>query len=330
MAQIPNSPVYTPGSPVYNPGPPVYDGPGKFAILVDACREIGVAVVRGHERRFCVAMEAIPAPYRSDLLSTRAFHLDGALGGMYPLATVAAHSGKHVFLERQILNRVGGGNANIATMDHAIARRPTPLFAAIMSNANTLETTIKVIQVLHGFGANLVSRNSEDMTPMMVAAAIGLDMSIIEVLHELARDGGAAYDDCLDINATRPAPAGGGQWTALDYMIDNYGPIGVPADLQTRMAALGALTGRQVRRRRVCRKAMRVLLLRRLVHARNKWLVERFKAAKARVDFAPGGTGADQAAASFAVAAAVPPQAPPPPPIDDSCDEPPAKRARTQ
>ena len=94
---------------------------------------------------------------------------------------------------------------------------------------------------------------------------------------------------------------------------------------------LGALTAKAIRRRRVCRLAIRVLLQYKLHRRAKQWLIERLAAAKARVDFAPGGAGADQAAASFAVAAAVPPQAPPPPPSsDDSCDEPPAKRARTQ
>ena len=79
----------------------------------------------------------------------------------------------------------------------------------------------------------------------------------------------------------------------------------------------------------------------RLVRVRRKlrlhayaveWFVSRYKAAKARVDFAPGGTGAQKAAASFAAAAAVGP------PAAESAGggggggsgEPPAKRARTR
>ena len=86
---------------------------------------------------------------------------------------------------------------------------------------------------------------------------------------------------------------------------------------------LGALRGKAVRRRKVM---WTVLYLR-----AAKCLLRKFAwahaIAQARVDFARGGAGADQAAASFAVAAAIPSQAPPPPPLDD--DEPPAKRGRT-
>ena len=62
---------------------------------------------------------------------------------------------------------------------------------------------------------------------------------------------------------------------------------------------LGALTGRAVRRRRVCRLAVRELLHRRAA----EWLLHKYAAAKARVDFAPGGAGAQLAAAEFTAAA---------------------------
>ena len=89
---------------------------------------------------------------------------------------------------------------------------------------------------------------------------------------------------------------------------------------------LGALRAKAVRRRRVCRLAIRVLLQYKLHRRAKQWLCERLAAAKARVDFAPGGAGAEQTADHFAETVA---QAePPPPPLDD--DEPPAKRARTQ
>ena len=79
----------------------------------------------------------------------------------------------------------------------------------------------------------------------------------------------------------------------------------------------------------MCRLAIRVLLQYKLHRRAKEWLVERLAAAKARVDFAPGGIGAEQTADHFAetVAAAEPP---PPPIDDDSCDEPPAKCARTK
>ena len=311
MAQNPN-PHGNNGraSPVYNPGPPVHDGPGELRVFFDACREIGSAAADGNERMFSVAMHAIPAQYRREMLQMRIFDLNGECWkGQYPLASVAAHFGHHVFLRRQILSRVGGMNANIrAIIDYDNndddPHSETPIFAASMSDDNTVESTIEVIRVLHLFGADLNQRDSDNYTPMMMAAAGGWDVSIIEVLHELAREGGTAVDDSVDINATAADEEGTGQWTALDRLIYHYAPLPVPADVQTRMAALGALTGRQVRRRRVCRKAMRVLLQRRLVRARNKWLVEEFKAAKARVDFAPGGTGAAAAAASWAAGVA--------------------------
>ena len=85
--------------------------------------------------------------------------------------------------------------------------------------------------------------------------------------------------------------------------------------------AMGVRIKRAVIRGRLVRPRRKFIL-----HARAVgWFVCRYKAAKARVDFAPGGTGALKAKASFEAAAAGDGGG-----GDDDNDEPPAKRARTQ
>ena len=86
---------------------------------------------------------------------------------------------------------------------------------------------------------------------------------------------------------------------------------------------LGALTGSVIRAR-----ATRARIRKFVLHARAVgWFVWRYKAAKARVDFAPGGTGAQKAAAEFAAAAATEAA------TDAAADDvppPPRKRQRTE
>ena len=82
---------------------------------------------------------------------------------------------------------------------------------------------------------------------------------------------------------------------------------------------LGALTYSEVRAR-----ATRARIRKFVLHARAVgWFVWRYKAAKARVDFAPGGTGAQKAAAEFASVAATEAA------TDDDVPQPPRKRQRT-
>jgi len=270
-----------------------------------AQRSLGHACRHGNAVKAQEAIDA-GADANADVFNWR----EGTLGGSATAAYVAA------------------GRGHIAVLDVLL---PAPVSAdPDKGNARTGATPCLVacandhpeaVAVLLEHGADPNSTDNEGATPCMMAVKYYDGAPALRALAE----GAARQDRALEVNAL-----GTGGWegkTALDIAL-NQNRAEAAAYLRDE---LGALRGKAVRRRRVCRLAIRVLLQYKLHRRAKQWLVERLAAAKARVDFAPGGAGADQAAASFAVAAAVPAQAPPPPPIDDdSCDEPPAKRARTE
>ena len=197
----------------------------------------------------------------------------------------------------------------------------TPCHIACESNNPGAVTLL----LAHGADPNFVDEYG--WTPCMSAAAHGSTAS----LRALAAGAAVQEGRALDVNAVHEDDGR----TALDIALSgdvSYWPEEedqARSDLEEAAACLrdelGALTGRVVRRRRVCRAAVRELLHRRAA----EWLLHKYAAAKARVDFAPGGAGAQKAAAEFASVAASEAAQPPAGAGAGAGDERPRKRART-
>ena len=169
------------------------------------------------------------------------------------------------------------------------------------------------VALLLARGADPNIDDDDGYTPCMLAARNGHTACI------RALAGGAALQEgrALELNAV----VTGGEFehflgmTALDLAVVQYEEEAA-ACLRDE---LGALTNSEVRAR-----ATRARIRKFVLHARAVgWFVWRYKAAKARVDFAPGGTGAQKAAAEFASVAAKEAAA-------DDVPPPPRKRQRTE
>ena len=228
---------------------------------------------------------------------------DGTMGGTCTAACVAARRGHLGVLGVLLAAPVSADPDKGDTSDGW-----APLHAA----CNYDNPDAVTVLLAHGADPNLADK--EGVTPCMMAACWGHTASLWALADGAARQEGRT----LDVNAVSTS----GNWkgrTALDLAVD-HNKDEAAAYLRDE---LGALTNSEVRAR-----ATRARIRKFVLHARAVgWFVWRYKAAKARVDFAPGGTGAQKAAAEFASVAAT--EAAKEVETDD-VPPPPRKRQRTE
>ena len=237
-------------------------------------RHVLVALALGIACFFDNKDAAQAAIYAGVDVNAAVFTSTGRLGGTYTAAYVAANWGSTAVL-RLLLSPPVSADPDKGCISYG----DTPCHAACFGNHPA------AIAVLMKHGADPTPTGKCGFTACMWAANRG-HKSCLRALSE-----GAARQEGRTLNINAVGDNVGWGWegkTALDWAIQQN-RAEAAAYLRDE---LGALRAKAVRRRRVCRKAIRVLLQYKLHRCVKEWLIERLAAAKVRLEFQPGGPGA--------------------------------------